>query len=65
MKKYCSLTKEIAFAWLDKRLIEEEKNSILKSRGIIELYFLNVANVVHLKNVQIHNQLLICFLWIL
>ena len=30
MKKYCPLTKEIAFAWLDKRLSEEDKKSILK-----------------------------------
>lgn len=30
MKKYCPLTKEIAFARLDKRLSEEDKKSILK-----------------------------------
>jgi hypothetical protein len=39
MKKYCPLTKEIAFARLDKRLSEEDKKSILKARNIIEVHF--------------------------
>ena len=59
------LTKEIAFARLDKRLIEKEKNSIFKSMGIIEFHFLNVANVVYLENVKNHKQPLISFLRIL
>lgn len=39
MKKYCPLTKEIAFARLDKRLSEEDKQVILKARDMIELHF--------------------------
>lgn len=39
MKKYCPLTKEIAFTRLDKRLSEEDKKSILKARNIIEFHF--------------------------
>ena len=39
MKKYCPLTKEIAYARLDKRLREEDKNAILKSRDMIEFHF--------------------------
>lgn len=39
MKKYCPLTKEIAFARLDKRLSEEDRKSILKARNIIEFHF--------------------------
>ena len=39
MKKYCPLTKEIAFARLDKRLSEEDKNAILNSRDMIEFHF--------------------------
>lgn len=39
MKKYCPLTKGIAFARLDKRLSEEDKNAILKVRDMIEFYF--------------------------
>lgn len=39
MKKYCPLSKEIAFARLDKRLNEENKNAILKSKDTIEFYF--------------------------
>lgn len=39
MKKYCPLSKEIAFARLDKRLNEENKKAILKSKDTIEFYF--------------------------
>ena len=39
MKKYCPLTKEIAFARLDKRLSEEEKKTILMVRDMIEFHF--------------------------
>ena len=39
MKKYCPLTKEIAFARLDKRLSEVDKKAILKSRDMIEFHF--------------------------
>ena len=39
MKKYCPLTKEIAFAKLDKRLSEEDKNAILKASDMIEFHF--------------------------
>ena len=39
MKKYCPLTKDIAFARLDKRLSEEDKKAILKSRDMIEFHF--------------------------
>lgn len=39
MKKYCPLTKEIAFARLDKRLSEEDKNAILKAKDSIEFHF--------------------------
>lgn len=39
MKKYCPLTKEIAFARLDKRLSEEDKNAILKARDMIDFHF--------------------------
>lgn len=39
MKKYCPLTKEIAFARLDKRLSEEDKKAILKARDMIEFHF--------------------------
>ena len=39
MKKYCPLTKEIAFARLDKRLSEEDKNAILKAKDTIEFHF--------------------------
>ena len=39
MKKYCPLTKEIAFARLDKRLSEEDKNAILKAKDLIEFHF--------------------------
>lgn len=39
MKRYCPLTKEIAFARLDKRLTEEDKNAILKARDMIEFHF--------------------------
>ena len=37
MKKSCPLTKEIALVRLDKRLSEEDKNSILKAKGILFL----------------------------
>lgn len=39
MKKYCPLTKEIAFARLDKRLSEEDKKAILKAKDMIEFHF--------------------------
>ena len=39
MKMYCPLTKEIAFARLDKRLSEEDKMAILKARNMIEFHF--------------------------
>ena len=39
MKKYCPLTKEIAFARLDKRLSDEDKKAILKARDMIEFHF--------------------------
>ena len=39
MKKYCPLTKEIAFARLNKRLSEEDKSVILKARDMIEFHF--------------------------
>ena len=39
MKKYCPLTKEIAFARLDKRLSEEDKKAILKARDTIKFHF--------------------------
>lgn len=39
MKKYCPLTKEIAFARLDKRLSEEDKKAILKAKDLIEFHF--------------------------
>lgn len=39
MKKYCPLTKEIAFARLDKRLSEEDKKAILKAKGMIKFHF--------------------------
>ena len=39
MKKYCPLTKEIAFARLDKRLSEEDKKAILKAKDTIEFHF--------------------------
>lgn len=39
MKKYCPLTKEIAFARLDKRLSEEDKNAILKAKDTFEFHF--------------------------
>ena len=39
MKKNFPLTKESAFARLDKRLSEEDKKSILKARNIIEVHF--------------------------
>jgi len=39
MKKYCPLSKEIAFARLEKRLNEENKKAILKSKDTIEFYF--------------------------
>ena len=39
MKKYCPLTKEIAYARLDKRLSEEDKQTILKARDTIEFHF--------------------------
>lgn len=39
MKKYCPLSKEIAFARLDKRLNEENKKAILKSKDTIEFHF--------------------------
>lgn len=39
MKKYCPFTKEIAFARLDKRLSEEDKEAILKARDMIEFHF--------------------------
>ena len=39
MKKYCPLTKEIAYARLDKRLSEEDKNAILKAKDTIEFHF--------------------------
>lgn len=39
MKKYCPLTKEIAFERLDKRLSEEDKKTILKSKDTIEFHF--------------------------
>ena len=39
MKKNCPLTKEIAFARLDKRLSEEDKKAILKARDMIEFHF--------------------------
>lgn len=39
MKKYCPLTKEIAFAKLDKRLSEEDKKPIFKAKDMIEFHF--------------------------
>ena len=39
MKKYCPLTKEIAFPRLDKRLSEEDKNVILKAKDMIKFHF--------------------------
>lgn len=39
MKSYCPLTKEIAYARLDKRLSEEDKNAILKASDMIEFHF--------------------------
>ena len=39
MKKYCPLTKEIAFARLDKRLSEEDKQVILRTKDVIEFHF--------------------------
>ena len=39
MKKNCPLTKEIAFARLDKRLSGEDKKAILKARDMIEFHF--------------------------
>ena len=39
MKKYCPLTKEIAYARLDKRVSEEDKNTILKAKDTIEFHF--------------------------
>lgn len=39
MKKYCPLTKENAFARLDKRLSKENKNAFLKSTDMIEFHF--------------------------
>jgi len=39
MKKYCPLTKEIAYARLDKRLSEEDKKAILKAKDTIEFHF--------------------------
>ena len=39
MKKYCPLTKDIAFARLDKRLSEEDKKAILKAKDMIEFHF--------------------------
>lgn len=39
MKKYCPLTKGIAFARLDKRLSEEDKKAILKAKDMIEFHF--------------------------
>lgn len=39
MKKYCPLTKEIAFARLDKRLSDEDKKAILKANDMIEFHF--------------------------
>ena len=39
MKKYCPLTKEIAFARLDKRLCEEDKKAILKAKDMVEFHF--------------------------
>ena len=38
-KKYCPLTKEIAFARLYKRLNEEDKQAILKVKDMIEFHF--------------------------
>lgn len=39
MKKYCPLTKEIAFARLDKRLSDKDKDEILKARDMCEFHF--------------------------
>ena len=39
MKKNCPLTKEIAFARLDKRLSEEDKMAIMKAKDTIEFHF--------------------------
>lgn len=39
MKRFCPLTKEIAFARLDKRLSEEDKKTILMARDMIEFHF--------------------------
>jgi hypothetical protein len=39
MKKYCPLTKEIAFSRLDKRLSEEDKKAILKAKGMYDFHF--------------------------
>ena len=39
MRKYCPLTKEIAYARLDKRLSEEDKNVILKAKDTFEFHF--------------------------
>lgn len=39
MKKYCPLTKKIAFARLDKRLSEEDKKAILMAKNMIEFHF--------------------------
>ena len=39
MKKYCPLTKEIAYSRLDKRLSEEDKKAILQASDMIEFHF--------------------------
>ena len=39
MAVYCPLTKEIAYAQLDKKLSEEDKQTILKARDMIEFHF--------------------------
>lgn len=39
MRKYCPLTKEVAFARLDKRLSEEDKEIILKAKDPISFHF--------------------------
>ncbi len=39
MRRYCPLTKEIAFARLDKRLSDEEKKEIIEADSMTEFHF--------------------------
>ncbi len=39
MRKYCPLTKEVAFARLDKRLSDEEKRELCDSETLVEYHF--------------------------